>query len=256
MEQLIELEIKRQTKILERGEQVSQQTLSFDALTAQINVLRAKSDAHDYRYFPEPDLLPVLVEQSLVEHMASRLPELPDAKKQRLQRDYALPAQDASFLTATIARADYFEQAAKHFKGKPAKKVANWIMAELYRLLNEHSLSITESPVPPESLAELLNIVASGEVSGKMAKAILQKMFDEKKTPQAALDELGFKQISDQDTLAKLAKKVLADHPKEVTRYQQGEKKLLGLFVGQVMKHSQGQANPQKINSILLDLLR
>lgn len=256
VERLIEMETQRQSKILEQGERVVQQTLSFDVQTSQIKVLREKSDAHDYRYFPEPDLLPMVFDQSLVDQLADELPELPDAKKGRLMRDYHLPHYDADFLTSSRALANYFEAAVKSFKGTEAKKVSNWIMVELYKLLNEFSLSIEKSPIPPKQLSELLNIVHDGEISGKMAKDVFRKMFDERKKARIVIEELGFKQISDDDKINQLIQDVLAENNKEVERYQSGEEKLFGFLVGQVMKLSKGQANPKKVNAALRKHLR
>lgn len=250
IERLIELEMVRQRKILDQGQKVVQQTLAFDVNTSQIKVLRTKSDAHDYRYFPEPDLLPMTFEQSLVDGLERQLPELPEHKKERFMQDYGLPPYDADFLTSSRPLASYFEQAVKYFKGE-AKKVANWIMVELYKLLNELSLPIQRSPVAPKELSELLNIVSDGEISGKMAKEVFQKMFDEKKNVRNVIDELGFKQISNDDKIAKLVRETLRENKEEVNRYKNGEKKLFGFFVGQIMKLSKGQANPVKVNKEL-----
>ena len=251
VERLIEIEIQRQSEILNRGERVVQQTLAFDVNTSEIKVLRVKSDADDYRYFPEPDLPPIIFEQSLVNQLARQLPELPDSKKSRFMGEYQLPGYDADFLTSSKGLANYFEQAVKTFRGGGAKKVANWIMVELYKLLNELSLPIERSPISPNELAELLNIVGDGEISGKMAKQVFQKMFDEKKQVRVVIEELGLKQISDDDEIVGLIQKVLAGNAKEVERYQRGEKKLFGFFVGQVMSLCKGQANPKKVNQKL-----
>ena len=251
VERLIEVEIGRQRGILDQGGEVIQQTLAFDVGTSQIKVLRTKSDAHDYRYFPEPDLPPLAFEQSLVDQLAVELPELPDAKRERLIEQYNLPYYDADFLTSSKSLASYFEQATQSFKGGQPKKVSNWIMVELTKFLNELSLPIEKSPVSPKDLAELLNIVNAGEISGKMAKDVFQKMFDEKKKASIVIEELGLVQISDDDKIVELIEDVLKDHAGEVERYKNGEKKLFGFFVGQVMKHSKGQANPEKVNEQL-----
>ena len=248
VERLIDLEIVRQSEILNGGGFVLQQTLAFDVNTSKIKVLRTKSDANDYRYFPEPDLLPMIFEQSLVDELAGQLPELPDYKKSRFMRDYQLPNYDADFLTSSKSLANYFEQAVKYFKGREAKKIANWIMVELYKLLNEQSLSIGKSPVSPEELAELLNVVDRGEISGKMAKEVFQRMFDERKRVLIVIEELGLKQINDDNEIVKLIQNVFENNEKELERYRNGEKKLFGFFVGQVMKLSNGQANPKMVN--------
>ena len=255
VERLIETEIQRQKEILNRGEKVIQQTLSFDVQTSQIKVLRTKSDAHDYRYFPEPDLLPMVFDESLVDGLKKKLPELPDPKKKRFMLNYKLPIYDADFLTSSISLANYFEEAVKSFRGPEAKKVSNWIMVELYKLLNEFSIPIEKSPVPPEEISELLNIIYDGEISGKMAKDVFQKMFDGKKKARTVIEELGFKQISDDEKIIRLVQGVLEKNNKEVERYKHGEKKLFGFFVGQVMKITKGQANPRKVNDMLIKYL-
>ena len=255
VERLIETEIQRQKEILNRGEKVIQQTLSFDVQTSQIKVLRTKSDAHDYRYFPEPDLLPMVFDESLVDGLKKKLPELPDPKKKRFMLNYKLPIYDADFLTSSISLANYFEEAVKSFRGPEAKKVSNWIMVELYKLLNEFSIPIEKSPVPPEEISELLNIIYDGEISGKMAKDVFQKMFDGKKKARTVIEELGFKQISDDEKIIQLVQGVLEKNNKEVERYKHGEKKLFGFFVGQVMKITKGQANPRKVNDMLIKYL-
>ena len=251
VERLIEVEIMRQKEILERGERILQQTLAFDVNASKISILRTKSDAHDYRYFPEPDLLPVAFEQTHIEKLRRELPELPDRKRARFVKDYKLPEHDTDFLISSRPLAGYFEQAAKHFRGRSAKKVSNWIMVELYKLLNELSLPIERCPVSPQNLSELLNYIESGEISGKMAKEIFLKMFDEKKSAKKIIDELGIKQISDDNKILNFVKEVIEKNQKEVERYKNGEKKLFGFFVGQVMKLSKGRANPQKVNEAI-----
>ena len=251
VERLIKSEISRQTEVLNRGDKVLQQTLAFDVETSKIKVLRTKSDANDYRYFPEPDLLPLVIDENLLSELGKRLPELPDARRERFLRDYKLPGYDADFLTSSKPLANYFEEAVKFFQGSESKRIANWIMVELYKLLNELSLPIERSPVSPEDLAELLNIVGSGQISGKMAKDVFQKMFDDRKKAKEVIAELGVEQISDEGKILTLIEEVLKDNTNEVTRYKNGEKKLFGFFVGQVMKRSKGQANPALVNEKL-----
>ncbi|MCY4644246.1 MAG: Asp-tRNA(Asn)/Glu-tRNA(Gln) amidotransferase subunit GatB [Bacteriovoracales bacterium] len=251
VEHLIELEVQRQGQILDEGKKVIQQTLSFDVNSSTIKILRTKSDANDYRYFPEPDLSPLAFEQSLVDKLAAQLPELPDAKKSRFQGQYKLSSYDADFLTSSKFLADYFEKAVKFFRGKDAKKISNWIMVELFHALNEVALPIEKSPISPADLSELLNMIDSGEISGKMAKEIFQKMFDEHKKARTVIEELDLRQINSDDKIEELIDTVLEQNLNEVTRYENGEKRLFGFFVGQVMKLSKGQANPAKVNKLL-----
>ncbi len=256
VERLIAIEIERQAKILDSGKKVIQQTLGFDVDTAEIKVLRTKSDAHDYRYFPEPDLLPLIVDESLVDRLRTELPELPDVKKDRFMKTYKIPAYDADFLTSTRSLADYFEQAAKKYKGDEPKKVSNWIMVELFKNLNELNLPIERSPVSSNEIAELLNLVSQGDISGKMAKDVFQKMFDEGKSASQVVEELGLKQISDSGEIETIVENIIKNNSSEVTRYENGEKKLFGFFVGQVMKASRGQANPKLVNELLKKRLK
>lgn len=251
VERLIEIEIERQASLLDSGKAIQQQTLAFDVNTGEISVLRTKSDAHDYRYFPEPDLLPLVITQPEITALKGKLPELPGEKKQRLIEEYKLPAYDAEFFTTSRQLSNFFEEAVKSYEGEDAKKVSNWIMVELFKFLNESSLDITKSPVSAQGVSDLLNLVNKGDISGKMAKEVFQVMFDSKKDAAVVVEELGLKQISDNSAIEKIIDDVIQVNTKEHDRYRNGEKKLYGFFVGQVMKASAGQANPKVVNQLL-----
>lgn len=249
-EKAIELESLRQAKILDAGQKVLQQTLNFDLNTNEIKVMRTKSDAHDYRYFPEPDLLPLAISEEKISLIKKSLPELPAEKKSRFVKDYELSDYDADVLTSNRQLAQYFETTVENYQGKP-KKAANWIMVELLRFLNEADLSIEKTPVPPQEISALLNFVDEGLISGKMAKSVFEKMFDEKKSAQSCIESLGLKQISGDGELEEIIDQVLTENPSEVDAFKGGKKKLMGFFVGQVMQKTKGQANPGKVNKIL-----
>jgi aspartyl-tRNA(Asn)/glutamyl-tRNA(Gln) amidotransferase subunit B len=254
VEKAIQVEIDRQSALLDAGGKVEQQTLNFDPVEGKVKPLRSKSDAHDYRYFPEPDLLPLIMTSTHIEKVRASLPELPEAKSTRFVKEYQVTEYDAQVLTSNKYLADYFEAAAKAYKAE-AKKVANWILVELLKLLNEINLDIRKSPVAAVETAALLNAVVEGKISGKTAKDVFQHMFDHKKNAIESISELGVSQVSNEGEIKSLIQKVLEANPSELARYRQGEVKLMGFFVGQVMKVSGGQANPGLLNKLLKDLL-
>ncbi|MGZ3809303.1 MAG: Asp-tRNA(Asn)/Glu-tRNA(Gln) amidotransferase subunit GatB [Bacteriovorax sp.] len=254
VEKAIENEIARQADILDRGDKVLQQTLGFDAETLKVTVLRTKSDAHDYRYFPEPDLIPLVVTEAEKTKWNNELPELPEAKVARFVSEYSIPLYDADVLTTDKNLANYFEEVARAHKGE-AKKASNWIMVELLRLLNEFNIGVDKSPVAALELASLLNAVHEGRISGKQAKDVFQKMFDEKKGADAVIEELGLVQISDTSALEEVAKKIIEANPTQVEQYLSGKDRVFGFFVGLMMKETKGQANPQIANDIMKKIL-
>jgi aspartyl-tRNA(Asn)/glutamyl-tRNA(Gln) amidotransferase subunit B len=254
VEKAIENEIIRQTEILNRGEKVIQQTLGFDPETLKIKVLRTKSDAHDYRYFPEPDLIPLVVTETEKKKWLSELPELPVEKQNRFVSDYQIPRYDAEVLTADKELANYFEVVAKSHKGE-AKKASNWIMVELLRLLNEFNIDVTKSPVAPLELGALLNAVHENRISGKQAKDVFQKMFDEKKGADAVINEMGLVQISDTSSLEEVARRIVNENPTQVEQFLSGKDRLFGFFVGLMMKETKGQANPSVANDVMKKVL-
>ncbi|MBP9674787.1 MAG: Asp-tRNA(Asn)/Glu-tRNA(Gln) amidotransferase subunit GatB, partial [Bacteriovoracaceae bacterium] len=227
VEKAIESEIKRQSEILKSGGLVLQETLHFDIATQVTSVLRSKSDAHDYRYMGEPDLLPLRLSSYFIESIKKDLPELPDEKAKRFCEEYHLPIYDAGVLTSDQELANYFETAVKSFKGE-AKKVSNWIMAELLKLLNQYNVKVRDSAVSPQELSALLNLVHMETISGKIAKDVFEKMYDEKKTAQQVIQELGLQQIGNTESLEEIIQIVLQENPKEVERYRAGEVKLMG----------------------------
>lgn len=254
VEMAIEHEVQRHKEILDAGKSVLQQTLLFDIETKQTKVLRTKSDADDYRYFPEPDLLPLKIEESLIEKVRSTLPELPDAKIKRFITDYNIPAYDANVLTGEKELANYFEKALKEYKGEP-KKMSNWIMVELLRYLNEAGTSIDRSPVKPTDLAQLLNAINDGKISGKIGKDVFLKMFDSGKGALEIIKDMGLEQISDESVLFEVCQKVVTANAGQVEKYRAGNERVFGFFVGQVMKETNGQANPSLTAEIMKKLL-
>ncbi|MBM3758997.1 MAG: Asp-tRNA(Asn)/Glu-tRNA(Gln) amidotransferase subunit GatB [Acidobacteria bacterium] len=245
----IEYEILRQIGLLESGQRVRQQTRLFNPDSGETTLMRDKEEAADYRYFPEPDLLPVIVTEEWKNEIHSKMAELPSPRRARFINEYGLREYDAQVLTLTRPMADYYERAAK---ASPDPKItANWVMGELVGLLNAAGKSIEESPIPAEHIGELVGLIQSGELSGKLAKEIFPKMFSDGLGPKAIMDRDGLKQISDTGALDKIIEEVLAANPKEVEQYKAGKVALLGFLVGQVMKASKGQANPGAVNGIL-----
>ncbi|MEW6532844.1 MAG: Asp-tRNA(Asn)/Glu-tRNA(Gln) amidotransferase subunit GatB [Thermodesulfobacteriota bacterium] len=254
VERGLQFEIDRQIEMLKAGERIVQETRLFDSATGTTASMRSKEYAHDYRYFPDPDLLPIRVEPALVERLRAELPELPSEKKARFVDEFGIPAYDAGVLTASRYLAEYFEETVKLFP-KP-KMVSNWIMTELMRRLKGEECGIDSCPIRVEQLAALLKLVDDGSISGKIAKTVFDEMYDTGKDPSAIIEEKGLVQISDQDELVQIARKVLEDNPSEVEKYLAGRTKLMGFFVGQVMKATQGKANPAMVNQILVEELK
>jgi aspartyl-tRNA(Asn)/glutamyl-tRNA(Gln) amidotransferase subunit B len=255
VERAIEYEWKRQSEVLDAGKKVQQQTLLFDVETGKTKVLRTKSDADDYRYFPEPDLLPLIITKETVDNLKNNLPELPDEKQKRFVSSYKIPEYDASVLTSNKNLADYFEKAVGAYSGE-AKKMSNWVMVELLKLINESGTTIERSPVSPENLASLLLSVDEGKISGKMAKDVLLDMYDNKTTAEKSIKKLGLVQISDTSQLEEMAKKIVDANPGEVEKYKAGKDRVFGFFVGQVMKETKGQANPGMVAKILKEIIK
>lgn len=254
VEKALEYEIKRQIKLIERGEKIIQETRLWDAVTGTTQSMRSKEEAHDYRYFPEPDLVPVSVSEEWIEKIKTEMPELPDSKIERLMKDYGLPLYDAEILTEEKALSEWFEEAVR-LGGKP-KEVANWIMVELLRILNEEGKEITESFLKPQQLVELLELVEKGTINRNTAKEVFEEVYKTGKSATAIVQEKGLTQISDDSILMEAIKEVIAKNPKEVERFKQGEEKLIGFFVGQVMKITKGKANPKMVNELVLKALK
>ena len=249
VQKALEFEIRRQRAMLERGETLAQESRLWDAGRNVTLSMRGKEEAHDYRYFPDPDLVPVTISADWVQQVRGGLPELPEAKRERFMKEYALPSYDAKVLTSSKSLANYFEAAVKRFEHP--KALSNWIMSELLRVLNRESREIEDCPVSPENLAELLGLLDSGVISGKMAKGVFEKMYAGGMSARQIVDEEGLVQVSDESEIESAIDRVLLDNPKEVDQFRAGKDKLFGFFVGQVMRNTKGKANPQLVNEIL-----
>lgn len=249
VQRALEFEIRRQRALLEKGEQVVQETRLWDAAKGVTVGMRAKEEEHDYRYFPDPDLVPVVIDRAWIEKIKKTIPELPGEKKRRFALEYNLSEKDIDILVSDRALADYFEAVVGHFNNP--KMVSNWILSEFLRELNRSGHSPSACPVPPENLAELLVLIDNGTISGKMAKSVFEEMYNSGKKASDIVRERGLKQVADERVLEKIVEEVIQAYPSEVDRYRKGEVKLLGFFVGQVMKKTQGKANPKLVNEIL-----
>jgi len=254
VQRAIEYEIERQAKLLRKGEKIVQETRLFDEKSGKTFSMRSKEEAHDYRYFPDPDLIPVRIKKEYIEEIKGSLPELPDEKARRYIKEYKLTDYDADVLVADKERAKYFEEAIKHYSKSP-KTIANWIINELLGKLNEMGISISESPVKPNHIAELVELIDKGDISTKIAKEVFEEVFQKSKSPKEIVEEKGLKQVSDEGEIKKIVEDIINKFPKEVEKYKSGNKKLLGFFVGQVMKATKGKANPKLVNKILTEIL-
>ncbi len=249
VERALEYEIRRQTKVLEEGGNVRQETRLWDAGAGITQSMRTKEEAHDYRYFPEPDLVPMAIGREIVDAVKAGLPELPDAKRERFAVRYGLPEYDADLLTSEKAVAEWYERAVA--EGGQPKTVSNWMMGELMRMLNEDGISIEDCPLQPGRLAGMLLLIENGTISGKIAKTVFEEMFRSGKDAETVVRDKGLVQISDEGAIEKAVDEVLSKHAKEVERFRSGDDKLIGFFVGQVMKETKGKANPQLLNELL-----
>ena len=244
----IDYEATRQVEVIEAGGTIKQETRLWDNAKGETRSMRSKEEAHDYRYFPDPDLLPLVITQDYVDAIKATLPELPDQKKHRFMSDFGLSAYDSSVLIAERARADYFEAVAK---GHDAKLAANWVINELLGALNKDGKSLDESPVSAEQLGGLIALISDNTISGKIAKDVFAEMMATGKNAAAIVEEKGLKQITDTGAIEKIVDEVIAENPDNVAAYRGGKDKLFGFFVGQVMKKSAGKANPDMINELL-----
>ncbi len=250
----VEYEIERQSEVYEHGGQIAQETRLWDEVRGITVAMRSKEESHDYRYFPEPDLVPMVFTPDYLAALAANLPELPAARRARFVQEYGLPEYDARILTTEKAIADFVDAAVK--VGAPPKAVSNWIMGELLRLVNDKGIALDESPVTPEQLAELITLVESGKINANQAKQVFAEMFDTGKSPEHIVKERGFAQISDVSALDAIVDAVIAANPEPARRYADGEDKPLGFLVGQIMKQSRGQANAPVVNELLRKKLR
>lgn len=249
VEKALHYEILRQQDILLDGEAVVQETRLWDPDKNRSNSMRGKEDAHDYRYFPDPDLLPLVIDSALIDSLRATLPELPEAKKSRFMEQYDLPGYDAGVLTTSRKLADYFEACVSHHPSP--KQLSNWVMGSLLGLLNAEGKSITESPVPADHLAALVRLIDKGTISGKIAKKVFDEMAKTGDSPESIIEKKGLVQVSDTGQIEEIVKTVLAENSAQVEQYRGGKTRVFGFFVGQVMKATRGQANPAIVNEIL-----
>jgi aspartyl-tRNA(Asn)/glutamyl-tRNA(Gln) amidotransferase subunit B len=252
MQMAIDYEANRQVDLIEEGKSIDQETRLFDTKKNETRSMRSKEDAHDYRYFPDPDLLPLEVTDEFIDQLKSDIPELPDDKKKRFIDEFKVSAYEGTILVSDIDTAKYFEEVVtKMGKNKDIKLAVNWITGELFAVLNNKNLEISQSPISAKNLAKLVNLIKNGTISGKIAKTIFELMMNGDKDPQIIVEEKGLKQESDPKALEALIDKIINDNQEKAIEYKNGKEKLFGFFVGQAMKVSGGKANPQLINEIL-----
>ena len=238
----LQFEVDRQKKLLSEGEKVIQETRHWDELKNITVSMRSKEGAHDYRYFPEPDLLPLQVDSKMIEEIRRNLPELPETRKGRFIKIYQIPEYDAEILTSSKALGDYYEKASYLYSN--TKILSNWIMGELMRYLNEEKVEIEDSPISPENLVAMLKLIDKGVISGKMAKTVFEKMFKTGKDAPRIVKESGITQITNEDELRKIIERVIKENPKSVKDFSKGKEKALNFLVGQVMRYTKGRAKP------------
>jgi aspartyl-tRNA(Asn)/glutamyl-tRNA(Gln) amidotransferase subunit B len=246
--QAVEAEAKRQVEVWEGGGMVEQETRLFDSVRGVTRSMRSKEDAHDYRYFPDPDLLPLVLDEAWVAALKAKLPELPDARKRRFMDDFGLTAYDAGVLVAEQATADYYETVAE---GRDAKTAANWVMGDLFAALNRAGRTVDDSPVSAEAIGGLLDLLADNTISGRIAKEVFEAMVETGKDPAVIVEEKGLRQVTDTGAIDTAVEKVLAANADKVADYKGGRDKLFGFFVGQVMKAMAGKGNPALVNEAL-----
>ena len=253
MQMAIAYEAQRQVELIESGKSIDQETRLFDTKKNETRSMRSKEDAHDYRYFPDPDLLPLNLDKELIENIKKNLPELPDQKKERFIKDYSLNAYEANVLVSEKEISDYFEEVIKNSDIKLAK---NWIMGDLFASLNDKNISISESPVTAKKMSQLIDSISSGIISGRTAKEVFEVMKETGEEPNKIIESRGLQQKSDPKELEAIIEKILTENKDKVDQYKSGKDKLFGFFVGQVMKVSGGKANPQLVNEIIKKKLK
>ena len=253
VQKALEYEIERQAKVLDQGDAVVQETRLYDSDKGTTFPMRSKEEAHDYRYFPEPDLVPTVCDEAWIGAIQQTLPEMPEQKRNRFVSEYEIPEYDAGVLITSKALADYFETCVKLFK--QPKTISNWVMGDLLRELKNDNKEIDDCPVSPEQLTDLLKLIDDGKISGKMAKTVFEEMYQSGKPAAEIVKEKGLTQISDESALLTMVEDVIAANPGQATDFKNGKDKLMGFFVGQVMKASKGQANPALVNKLLKEKL-
>jgi aspartyl-tRNA(Asn)/glutamyl-tRNA(Gln) amidotransferase subunit B len=249
VEKALEYEIKRQMKVLKEGGTIVQETRLFDSEKGTTHSMRSKEEAHDYRYFPDPDLVPLVVDKKWVEEIRNTMPELPVRKKERFMKEHGLPEHDASLLADERPVAEWFEESVK--LGADPKNAANWMINELLRMLSDDRITLSESNITPKHLADMLVLIDKGTISGKIAKKVFNKMYETGNDANKIVEEEGLVQISDSSELEGIVDKIIEASPDEVERFKGGDQKLMGFFVGQIMKETKGKANPKLVNEII-----
>ncbi|OEF99247.1 aspartyl/glutamyl-tRNA amidotransferase subunit B [Vulcanibacillus modesticaldus] len=251
VQKALEYEVKRQTELLESGKRIVQETLRWNEELGITVSMRSKEEAHDYRYFPDPDLVVIIIDQEWINRIKEELPELPDARKARYIKEYGLSDYDANILIESKSLGDFFEETLKYTNN--AKTVANWIMGDLLRYLNSEDIEIQESKITPKYLGEMIQLLEKGTISGKIAKTVFKEILATGMDPQTIVKEKGLVQITDESEIAKIVDSVLSNNPQSVEDFRNGKEKAIGFLVGQVMKETKGKANPQLVNKLIRD---
>ncbi len=249
IQKAIEYEVDRQTKILDQGDTVKQETRLYDSDRGETFPMRSKEEAHDYRYFPDPDLVPIMIDETWVEKLRQTIPELPEQKRERFVKSYGIPEYDTGVLTSSAPLADYFEKCTALFPHP--KTISNWMMGDLLRELKKDCRDIVDCPVSPSALVDLLKLIQSGTISGNIAKGVFEEMYRTQKSAGSIVEEKGLKQITDSSAIEKIVAEVIQANPGQVEEFKGGKEKVLGFLVGQVMKASKGKANPGMVNKLL-----
>lgn len=256
LQRALEYEVERQIEVIEDGGRVVQETRTWDEAQGITLSMRSKEQAHDYRYFPDPDLVPMVIGRDWVDQIKATLPELPDTRKDRYMKEYDLPEYDAEVITGSRALSDYFDQALQHTQN--AKGLSNWVMGELLKFVNASGMEVGDEkfPIPPANLADLVNLIDKGTISGKIAKDVFKDMQESGKKPAAIVEEKGLVQITDEGAIAAIVDEVLAANPQSVEDFKNGKDRAIGFLVGQVMKASKGKANPEMVNKLLREKMQ
>ena len=250
----IEYEVERQIDVIENGGKIDQETLRWDDVSGKTFPMRDKEDAQDYRYFPDPDLVAIRLSEEYINKIKEELPELPESRKERYLEEYKLTQKEADTITASKYLSDFFEEATKICNNP--KAVCNWMLSDIAKVLNEKEIEPDQIPFKPENLAELIGLIEKGTISGAIAKKVLDKMFEEAKTPETIIKENGWVQISDEGAIKEVVEKIIMQNPQSVADYKAGKEKALGFLVGQAMKETKGKANPQMLNTMFKDALQ
>jgi len=257
VEKAIEVEIKRQTEIIEDGGKIIQQTLLWNADTQEVSPMRSKEESHDYRYFPEPDLMPVMIDEEWKAQIAEKLPELPEVRKLRFIEQYSIPEYDSEILTSSRQMADYYESVVS--VTDDYKSASNWIMGDVLKIINEKKIDITGFQVSPENIGKLINLIKDGTISNNIAKEVFLELLKNDKDPKIIVEEKNLVQITDTSFIEEVIDKIIGKNAKEVQQYLDGKEKVIGFFVGQIMRETKGKANPGTVNQLLkskLDALK